>query len=198
MIAHLKGIVEKIAEGSVILDVGGVGYSVICSSRTLSEAKCGMPMKLLTELAVKEDAWTLYGFTAEQEKFWFNTLTQVQGVGGRIAIAILSALSDDEIYNGFLSGDKGAFARAAGVGPRLSARIISELKDKVVGRVNAVPNTAIPMKNSVADDVISALTNLGYQRSDAAGVLSKIEISEDVQFDVLLKQALSKLASGVQ
>lgn len=198
MIAHLKGIVEKVAEGSVILDVGGVGYSVICSSRTLSEAKCEMPMKLLTELVVKEDAWTLYGFATEQEKFWFNTLTQVQGVGGRIAIAILSTLSDDEIYNGFLSGDKGAFARATGVGPRLSARIISELKDKIVGKVNVVQNTTIPMKNGVVDDVISALTNLGYQRGDVVGVLSKTEVSEDAQFDVLLKQTLSKLASGVQ
>lgn len=196
MIAHLKGIVEKVSESSVILDVNGVGYNVICSSRTLGEAKNEPHLKLYTELIVREDAWTLYGFLTEREKFWFNTLTAVQGVGGRVAVAILSALSDDEIYNGFLSGDKNTFTKAAGVGPKLSMRIISELKDKIVGKVSIEQSIAIPIKSGVVDDVISALTNLGYQRGDVVNVISKMGVSDDISFDALLKQALSRIASG--
>lgn len=197
MIAHLKGIVENVSENSLVLDVNGVGYNVICSARTLDVAKNEPHLKIFTELVVREDAWTLYGFSSEQEKFWFNTLTGVQGVGGKVAIAILSALSDDEIYNGFLRGDKNTFTRAAGVGPKLSMRIISELKDKVVGKINFVQPTAIPVKSGVVEDVISAMGNLGYQHSDVVNVISKIEITEDMSFDSLLKKALNKIASGV-
>lgn len=197
MIAHLKGRVENISESSLVLDVNGVGYNVICSARTLSEAKSEPHLKLFTELVVREDSWTLYGFFSEQEKFWFNTLTSVQGVGGKVAIAILSALSDDEIYNGFLSGDKNTFTRASGVGPKLSMRIISELKDKIIGKVNVVQTAAVSVKSGVVEDVISALSNLGYQRSDVIGVISKMEVPEDMSFDSLLKKALSKIASGV-
>lgn len=197
MIAHLKGVVENISENSLVLDVNGVGYNVICSSRTLGEAKSEPHLKLCTELVVREDSWTLYGFSSEQERFWFNTLTSVQGVGGKVAIAILSALSDDEIYNGFLSGDKNTFTRASGVGPKLSMRIISELKDKIVGKINVVQTVAVPVKSGVVEDVISALSNLGYQRSDVVNVISKMEVTEDMSFDSLLKKALSRIASGV-
>lgn len=197
MITHLVGTVEKILENSLVLDVNGIGYNVICSSRTLNEAKNDPHIKIYTVLVVREDAWTLFGFLSEQEKFWFNTLTSVQGVGGKVAVAILSALSDDEIYNGFLSGDKNTFTKASGVGPKLSMRIITELKDKIVGKIDIVQSAVIPIKSEVVEDVISALTNLGYQRGDVVNAVSKIGEAKDMSFDSLLKRALNKLTSRV-
>jgi Holliday junction DNA helicase RuvA len=201
MIDYLKGTIEKVAENSVIIDVNGVGYSVICSARTVNEVRnySGI-MRILTVLNVREDAWILFGFISEQERFWFNTLTSVQGVGGKVAIAILSALSDDEIYNAFLTGDKSMFTRADGVGPKLATRIITELKEKVVGKINFSSSAAaaisiIPEFN-VANDVISALINLGYQKVDVLRIISSMQIDPEIGFDVLLKQVLSKLSSG--
>ena len=138
MISHLKGIVEKVSESSMIIDVGGVGYEVICSLRTLNIArdKIGTPMHVYTILNIREDAWVLFGFTSEQEKVWFNTLVSVPGVGGKVAMAILSALNDDDIYKAFLNSDKTMLTRADGVGPKLASRLISELKDKVVGKID--------------------------------------------------------------
>lgn len=196
MIAHLNGTVEKISDSSVVLDVNGVGYSVICSTRTINNAQISSRLKLYTEMVVREDSWTLYGFLSEQEKFWFNTLTSVQGVGGRVAIAILSALSDEDIYNGFLSGDKNTFTRASGVGPKLSLRIISELKDKIVGKIDVIQNTEISTQSTIVNDVISALINLGYQRGDIVSAISKIEGADILSFDDLLKLTLNKVATG--
>jgi len=196
MIAHLNGTVEKISDSSVVLDVNGVGYSVICSTRTINNAQISSRLKLYTEMVVREDSWTLYGFLSEQEKFWFNTLTSVQGVGGRVAIAILSVLSDEDIYNGFLSGDKNTFTRASGVGPKLSLRIISELKDKIVGKIDVIQNTEISTQSTIVNDVISALINLGYQRGDIVSAISKIEGADILSFDDLLKLTLNKVATG--
>jgi len=196
MIAHLNGTVEKVSDSSVVLDVNGVGYNVICSTRTINNAQISSRLKLYTEMVVREDSWTLYGFLSEQEKFWFNTLTSVQGVGGRVAIAILSALSDEDIYNGFLSGDKNTFTRASGVGPKLSLRIISELKDKIVGKIDVIQTTEISTQSSIVNDVISALINLGYQRGDIVSAISKIEGADILSFDDLLKLTLNKVATG--
>jgi Holliday junction DNA helicase RuvA len=140
----------------------------------------------------------MYGFVSEREKFWFSTLTSVQGVGGKAALSILSVLSDDEIYNAFLSEDKSMFSRADGVGPKLASRILSELKDKIVGKidVNLVQTQAIP-ETSLVNDVVSALINLGYQKSDIYRIISSMKIDNAVKFDALLKQILSKLSSGV-
>ncbi len=199
MISYLKGSVEEVAENLIILDVNGVGYSLICSSRTISEAKeHGGVVKLHTVLNVREDAWTLFGFYSNKERFWFNKLNSVQGVGGKVAISILSALSEDDIYNAFLTEDKNMFTRADGVGAKLATRIISELKDKVVGKVdlNMTVGTQIPQSNTV-NDVISALINLGYQKPDILRTISTIEIDNDPQFDTLLRQILGKLSTGV-
>jgi Holliday junction DNA helicase RuvA len=200
MITYLKGTIEKVAENSVIIDVNGVGYSVICSARTVNEVR-NYPgiMRIFTVLNVREDAWTLFGFISEQERFWFNTLTSVQGVGGKVAIAILSALSDDEIYNAFLSGDKSMFTRADGVGPKLATRIVTELKEKVVGKIDigsiatAAPQIA---QSGVVSDVISALANLGYQKADIMRIILAMQVDKDESFDVLLKKVLVKLSSG--
>jgi Holliday junction DNA helicase RuvA len=200
MISYLKGTPEKIAEGSIVVDVNGVGYCVICSSRTINEVRnCLGTIHIFTVLNVREDSWTLYGFISEQERFWFNTLISVQGVGGKVAIAILSALSDEDIYNAFLTNNKDMFTRADGVGSKLATRIITELKEKIVGKIDLGVAMAIPTvpESSVVSDVISALLNLGYQKVDVLRVVSSIQIDSEIGFNVLLKRVLGKLSSGV-
>ncbi len=201
MISHLKGTVEKVLDNALIIDVNGVGYKVVCSSRTINAASnANGIVYILTELVIREDAWILYGFISESERFWFNKLTSVQGVGGRVAIAILSALSDDDIYNAFLATDKDMFTRADGVGQKLASRIISELKEKVVGKADIAAFAPAVQTNvaasSVANDVVSALVNLGYQKSDIYRIMSTMKIADDIAFDVLLRQVLSKISSG--
>ncbi|MDR2724272.1 MAG: Holliday junction branch migration protein RuvA [Holosporaceae bacterium] len=200
MISYLKGTPEKISENSIVVDVNGVGYSVICSYRTINEVRnySGI-VHIFTVLNVREDSWTLYGFISEQERFWFNNLISVQGVGGKVALAILSAISDEDLYNAFLAGDKDVFTRAAGVGSRLATRIITELKEKVIGKVDFKTAATSPAvsESSVVNDVISALLNLGYQKVDVLRAVSAIPINPETGFDILLKQSLSKLSSGV-
>jgi Holliday junction DNA helicase RuvA len=208
MIVHLNGVVKKVAANAIVLDVNGVGYSVICSSRTVAEAEKHVDdvFSLLTVLNVREDAWMLFGFMSELEQFWFNRLVSVQGVGGRVAIAILSALTDDEIYGAFLAEDRNVFTRADGVGSKLAARIVSELKDKVVGKMdfsvsffspNSPYNHESTKSNSAVGDVISALINLGYQRSEILRALPSISPDDNPEtFEVLLKKALGKLSDG--
>ncbi|MDR2766314.1 MAG: Holliday junction branch migration protein RuvA [Holosporaceae bacterium] len=198
MITHLNGTVEKIADNYVVVDVNGVGYGVTCSARTINEVKAHSGLvHIVTLLNIREDAWTLYGFISEQEKFWFNMLISVQGVGGKVAIAILSALSDDDLYNAFLSGDKTILTRADGVGPKLASRIIMELKDKIVGKADL--NTATMKTLSepgVVGDVVSALSNLGYQRTDILRAISSAQFDKNCRFDVLLKLILHKLSGS--
>lgn len=201
MISHLKGTVEQVLDNALIIDVNGIGYKVICSSRTINAAgNANGIVHIFTELIVREDAWTLYGFISESERFWFDKLTSVQGVGGRVAMAILSVLSDDDIYNAFLSTDKDMFTRADGVGQKLASRIISELKEKVVGKTDItsfIPTVQTNVTASnVANDVISALVNLGYQKSDIYRIMSPMKITDDMEFDVLLRQVLNKISSG--
>ncbi len=201
MISHLKGTVEKVLDNALIIDVNGVGYKVVCSSRTINAASnANGIVYILTELVIREDAWILYGFISESERFWFNKLTSVQGVGGRVAIAILSALSDDDIYNAFLATDKDMFTRADGVGQKLASRIISELKEKVVGKADIAAFAPAVQANvaasNIANDVVSALVNLGYQKSDIYRIMATMKIADDIAFDVLLRQVLSKISSG--
>ena len=189
MISHLKGTVEQVLDNALIIDVNGIGYKVICSSRTINAAgNANGIVHIFTELI------------SESERFWFDKLTSVQGVGGRVAMAILSVLSDDDIYNAFLSTDKDMFTRADGVGQKLASRIISELKEKVVGKTDIasfVPTVQTNVTASnVANDVISALVNLGYQKSDIYRIMSTMKIADDIAFDVLLRQVLSKISSG--
>ncbi|MDR3186940.1 MAG: Holliday junction branch migration protein RuvA [Holosporaceae bacterium] len=199
MITHLNGSIEKIAENSIVVDVNGVGYGVTCSARTINEARSHSGLiHIFTAMSIREDSWTLYGFITEQERFWFNTLISVQGVGGKVAIAILSALSDDDIYNAFLNGDRTIFSRADGVGPKLATRIITELKDKIVGKIDlsSTISSQITSESSVANDVISALLNLGYQRADVLRTVASMQFEENCEFGVMLKRVLNKLSSG--
>ena len=132
MIAKLKGIIENIGEDCCIIDVNGVGYLVNMSARSLSKLKTGEYASLLIETIIKEDSITLFGFENPWEKEWFNTLTKVQGVGGKVCLAILSALSPSQLSQAISAQDKSSFVRANGVGPKLAARIVTELKDKIV------------------------------------------------------------------
>ena len=132
MIAKLKGIIDNIGEDCCIIDVNGVGYLVNMSSRSLSKLHQGEYAVLLIETVIKEDSITLFGFQTPWEKEWFNTLTKIQGVGGKVCLNILSALSPAQLSQAVAAQDKSSFLRAAGVGPKLAARLVTELKDKIV------------------------------------------------------------------
>ncbi|WP_234730464.1 Holliday junction branch migration protein RuvA, partial [Acidocella facilis] len=126
MIARLRGIVDSIEDGRCVIDVNGVGYLVFCSSRTLGALPEGLTT-LLIDMQVREDAITLYGFFTSAEREWFRLLTTVQGVGAKVALGILSALSPDQLIGAIAGQDKGALTRAPGVGPKLAIRILTEL-----------------------------------------------------------------------
>lgn len=197
MIAKLKGIIDNIGEDCSIIDVNGVGYLVYMSSRSLSKLKQGEYASLLIETVIKEDSITLFGFQNAWEKEWFNTLTKIQGVGGKVCLSILSILSPAQLSQAVSAQDKSSFLRANGVGPKLAARLVTELKDKIVtipveymsgaelsdiDEKPSQPNKEIketPIDNDdeiyqKTEDVTSALTNLGYQRTDAYRVASEI------------------------
>ena len=133
MIAKLRGIVDFFGDDSAIIDVNGVGYLVYASNRTLSKLVKGSETTLFIETVVREDSISLYGFTSALEKEWFLTLTKVQGVGAKVCLSILSILTPPQLSQAIAAQDKTSFTRAAGVGPKLAARIVTELKGKKVG-----------------------------------------------------------------
>ncbi len=209
MIAKLRGIIDSIYEESCIVDVSGVGYLVFASSRTLSKLIRGMEATLLIETVVREDSISLYGFYDAWEKEWFLTLTKVQGVGAKVALSILAALSPAQLAQAVAAQDKASFSRASGVGPKLAARLVTELKDKVVtvplGDVKledlADTNSSDePMEiqgqqNDAIEDVISALVNLGYQRLEAYRAASKVYgANSDKPLSDLIRLALKEFA----
>ena len=209
MIAKLRGIIDSIYEDSCIVDVNGVGYLVACSSRTLSKLVRGMEATLLIETVVREDSISLYGFYDAWEKEWFLTLTKVQGVGAKVCLSILSALTPSQLAQAVAAQDKASFSRASGVGPKLAARLVTELKDKVVtvplGDVKLedladtdLSTTPVALKdeqNDALEDVISALVNLGYQRLEAFKAASKVYASnEDKPVSELIRLSLREFA----
>lgn len=213
MIAKLKGLVDSVGEGHVVVDVNGVGYLVFCASRTLSALPpIGEAVSLSIETHVREDHIHLYGFTSDNEKNAFLLVTKVQGVGTKVALAILSVLSPDQIAQAVAAQDKAPFNRAAGVGPKLAARIVTELKDKVGGIAlapvlpgkpakGAKGKAAVPDDSAVTlvDDAVSALVNLGYGRADAFGAVSRVihAAGEAPALDVLIPEALKELSGDV-
>jgi holliday junction DNA helicase RuvA len=205
MIARLKGIVEEIGDDWVVIDVAGVGYLVFASGRTLARLATGAAATLFIETHVREDHIHLYGFADAVERDSFKLLTTVQGVGAKVGLALQGVLSTDEITRAILSGDKAAITRAPGVGPKLAARIISELKDKVSGialgqalKVDAghTAKAALDPAAGAAADAVSALVNLGYSPSQAFGVVAEAagEIGAEASVGALIKAALVKLA----
>lgn len=196
MIARLRGTLTEYGADHAVLDVNGVGYLVAASSRTLSAlGAIGEEVVLHTEMLVGEDFIRLVGFTSAAERDWFRLLTSVQGVGARVALAILSALSADEVHRAVASGDHAMIARAQGVGPKLALRIANELKDKAGGIALGMGGAAVP-RGSQSQDAISALANLGFRPSDAAAAVAKAEaeIGPEAGFDLLVRTALKKAA----
>lgn len=215
MIAKLKGIIDTIGEDYCIVDVGGIGYLVFASSKTLGRLSKGAAAALLIETVVREDSITLYGFADAWEKEWFNTLTRVQGVGARVCLSILSVLSPGQLAQAVSAQDKASFTRASGVGPKLAARIVTELKDKIVTipvtdslkeiEMNPTQETenyedsiAVLSANedpSKLEDAISALVNLGYQRLEAYKAVNKAAMADpDADTSGLIKLALKEFA----
>ncbi|HEX6978717.1 MAG TPA: Holliday junction branch migration protein RuvA [Alphaproteobacteria bacterium] len=203
MIAKLSGLLDSVADMSCILDVGGVGYQVFCSARTLrAMPRPGEAVRLHIETHVREDHIHLYGFATESERDWFNLLQTVQGVGARVALGILSTLSPEELLRAIASADKTMLNRCDGVGPKLAARLITELKDKVGGIdlgpvVQAAANgEAGPAQNGAVADALSALVNLGYKRADAFGAVTAAarRLGEAANVQDLIRAGLKELA----
>jgi Holliday junction DNA helicase RuvA len=198
MIAMLAGVVEQAVAEGVVVDVNGVGYLVFASARTLARVPArGEPLKLLVETHVREDHIHLYGFADEAERAWFRLLTTVQGVGAKLALAILGVLGPDALVSAIMAQDKAALARADGVGPKLAQRIVNELKDKVggiaLGPAAAVGAAAAP--KGAAADAVSALVNLGYSRSDAFGAVHEAakRLGGEAKIDALIRAGLQAL-----
>ncbi|MCY3980230.1 MAG: Holliday junction branch migration protein RuvA [Alphaproteobacteria bacterium] len=195
MIGRLTGRIGLGDGEALIVDVAGVGYVVHASSRTAGQLQNGQDATLLVETRVREDSIALYGFADAAERDWFRLLTGVQGVGGRVALALLSALSPDELATALLAEDRKALARAEGVGPRLAARIVNELKGKV--DMPAVSLSAPAVAGAAAgDELLSALVNLGYGRSEAlaAAAAARRGFGEEAGFDDLVRASLRELA----
>ncbi len=197
MISKLKGIIDTITENQIIIDVGGVGYGVFAPSKTISQLTLNSPATLWIETIVREDSITLYGFSSQIEHDFFNLLTTVQGIGPKAGIAILSALTPQQISTAILSGDAKSFTTANGIGKKTAERIITELKDKV-GKTNInieLANISKEMKNdSIAEDTISALQNLGYTRSQSFEIVMRLINSNPmISMNDLIKLALKEI-----
>ena len=196
MIARLSGILAETSADTAIVDVGGVGYLVHTSARTLDAlGPIGGEVLILTELQVREDAWTLFGFGSPAERDAFRALTSIQGVGGRLALAILSVLSPDELARAVAQEDKAMIGRANGVGPKLAARIANELKGKL-GVATLGGSLAPAPRGGAASDALSALANLGFKPAEASAAVNAAqdELGPDAGLDALVRLALKKAA----
>jgi Holliday junction DNA helicase RuvA len=206
MIGKLKGIVDAVGEGHVIVDVNGVGYEVQASARTLRALQPGQAVSLAIETHVREDAIRLYGFTSEVERAWFRTLQTIQGVGAKVALAVLGTLSPQDLANAIALQNWAAVEQSPGVGKKLAQRIVAELKDKApalsVAGLN-VPaalagkgGASAPPRGDTAAEAISALTNLGYQPVQAgqAVAAAMAELGEAADTAKLIRRGLKELA----
>ncbi len=203
MIAKLAGVVEQVEPDAAVIDVNGVGYLAFCSTRTIGRLPSpGSPARLLIETHVREDHIHLYGFIDAAERDWFRLLTTVQGVGARLALSILSAVAPETLGLAILAQDKPALAQAEGVGPRLAARIVNELRDKIssITAPAAAPLAALRNEptngGGVTADAISALENLGVGRTEALGAIAAAarRLGSEASADVLIKAGLEELA----
>jgi len=201
MIAHLKGRLDETGIDHAVIDVGGVGYLVGASARTLAAlGPVGEAATLHTEMLVSEDSIRLVGFANRAERDWFRLLTGVQGVGARVALQILSALEPAELARAVMSGDKATVARANGVGPKLAQRIVIELKDRVggAGLAGALGPAAAAqiIPAGAGSDAVSALLNLGFRPPEAAAAVAAAEtdLGPDATLDALVRLALRKAA----
>lgn len=173
MIAKLRGIIDQIGEDYIIIDVSGVGYLVYCSSKVINKLSAkGQLDEILIQTIVREDQITLYGFKEENEKYWFDLLLKVQGVGAKTAIKGLSIMTPEELEMAILSEDKTLLTRIPGIGNKGALRICSELKDKTLNI--SIQSISKPKQNSNIQDLISGLIGLGYGHHEAYEVISKL------------------------
>ncbi|TXH37130.1 MAG: Holliday junction branch migration protein RuvA [Rhodospirillaceae bacterium] len=208
MIGKLTGKVDSIQGDAVIVDVGGVGYVVHAANRTLQRlGVSGTAVSLLIETQVREDAINLFGFLDQAERDWFRLLTTVQGVGAKVGLAILGVLGPDDLTTAIAAQDKTAITRAPGVGPKLAARIVSELKDKVgslslgtaalkTAATGESGKAASGKPNALIEDAVSALVNLGYRRAEAFTAVAKAQHEADgaAGLDHLIRAGLKELS----
>jgi Holliday junction DNA helicase RuvA len=204
MIGKLKGLVDSFGDDWVLIDCGGVCYEVHCSTRTLQALpRVGEATVVFIETILREDLIRLFGFASEAEKSWFLLLTTVQGVGARVALAILSVLSPAELSSAIALQDKAMVGRANGVGPKLAVRIVTELKGKVpaLGGIDAGTlglQTALGegVARSNVADAVSALTNLGYSSAQASAALARVvaKEGEDTATEKLIRLGLRELS----
>lgn len=200
MIGKLTGIVDSLGEDFVVLDVQGVGYLVHCSGRTLQKLpRPGELAALAIETHMREDSIRLFGFTSEAERDWFRLLQSVQGVGSKVALAVQTVLDAPELASAIARQDKAAIARAPGVGPKLAARIVVELKDKAASMGGVTAREAAPavgIQPAAAQDALSALVNLGYGRPLAAAAVaaSVAALGESAAAPELIRFGLKELA----
>jgi holliday junction DNA helicase RuvA len=202
MIARLSGTVAEVGPGCLVLDVGGVGYLVHASARTLARAgSIGAPAVLLIETYLRQDALTLYGFSDPAERAWFGRLTAVQGVGARAALSILSALSPDDLALAVAAGDDVPLRRADGVGPKIARRVVAELRDKAplpaLGPTAAAPAAQGVQDGDAAAQAVGALVNLGYGRAEAYSAVARAggDAGPDADAAGLIRGALRLLSS---
>jgi Holliday junction DNA helicase RuvA len=204
MIAKLSGLLDSVGTDHCIVDCGGVGYLVFCSARTLRRVgDVGTAVSLRIEMQVREDAITLFGFIDLSERDWFRRLTTVQGVGSRVALALLSVLEPDKLGQAIAAQDRTALVQADGVGPKLANRLISELKDKVAdlyigGGPVAGPSGIVPTGTAgVTNDAVSALVNLGYRRAEAfTAVAAAVQkAGPDAKVEQLIMMGLKELSA---
>ena len=205
MIGKLTGCIDSTDEDHLILDVNGVGYVVFCSTKTLAMlGGIGSDASLITETHVREDHIHLYGFANTEEREWFRTLTGVQGVGVRMGLAILSVYGPQELATIIGAQDKKALTAVSGVGPKLAERIITELKNKVAKMPTSAFTPSVetagakgaPLATGVLEDATSALTHLGYARTEAFSAASHVlQASPDASLDDVIKTALQNLAA---
>ena len=197
MIAKLTGLCDALDENSVTVDVSGVGYLVFCSARTLAAlAPAGEMMSLLIETHVREDHIHLYGFNAPDERDWFRLLMEVQGVGARVALQILSVLSPADLTSAIVAQDAEPLTAASGVGPKLARRIVGEFKDKVPHLAEAaMVGPAAGILVGPSGDAVSALVHLGYRRTEALGAVAQAQqaLGHDAPVEDLIKGGLTEL-----
>ena len=197
MIARLTGLLAETSADGAVLDVAGVGYAVLASSRTLDAiGPVGGEVMLLTELQVREDSMTLFAFGSAGEREAFRQLTSVQGVGGRVALAILSTLDPGELATAIAHGDKAMVARANGVGPKLAQRIVNELAGKMGSPALAATVGSPTPRGGAAQDALSALANLGFKPAEASAAVAAAaaDLGESATLDALVRLALRKAA----
>jgi Holliday junction DNA helicase RuvA len=205
MIGRLTGRLDEVGPSTVIVDAGGVGYEVTVAARTIAGLPpIGETVTLSIDTHMREDAIRLYGFATEHERAWFRALQTVQGVGAKVALAVLGTLDTQDLANAVALADKNQVARAPGVGPKVAARIVSELKDKMPSLAPAirsgaglVPVAALP-EGASARDAVSALTNLGYAHAQAAAAISFAvgKAGREARTEELIRLGLKELANG--